>query len=272
MNGDVAQAEPVARCAQHPGQAATGTCDRCGSYFCGQCYREIGGKRFCSACLQRSGVDYLADFKKRVWGKRDGYVWWLGLVGSLASLGFLVSGLLAMAGRQSGGSVYLAVLGAVGLLVFVSYFLLLPWARAGIFAFPVAVIVLNVLSNPAEAGRAIGQQAIPFLIYASAFASSRNKLAFRIDINAAALEKLYKGYYDNQLARAGLVGGGLSMLFPPLALLSLPCAIVGFRRASQREVWPPVGRRKSAIAGMVLSAIGLVEGSIFLFAYVLPGR
>ena len=55
------------RCANHVERVAVGTCDRCGSYYCVSCYKQLAGKRICSACLAFPGIDYLADARNKAW-------------------------------------------------------------------------------------------------------------------------------------------------------------------------------------------------------------
>ena len=74
------------RCALHPERVALGLCERCGSFYCDGCFKSLAGKRFCSTCLALPGFDYIAETRRRFWGKRDGFVWYFGLLGSIGTL------------------------------------------------------------------------------------------------------------------------------------------------------------------------------------------
>ena len=43
---------PDLRCYYHPGREATGQCDRCGDYLCGECLREYCGDSLCGRCYR----------------------------------------------------------------------------------------------------------------------------------------------------------------------------------------------------------------------------
>src|SRR5262245_15352129 len=74
------------RCAHHVDRAAAGICERCGSFYCSNCFERLAGRAICSACLATPGVDYRAVIRAETWGRRDGWVWCLGLYTLLASL------------------------------------------------------------------------------------------------------------------------------------------------------------------------------------------
>ena len=47
-------AEEAGRCALHPGNAAVGTCQRCGNYLCAVCWSRWRQHSLCIACLERA--------------------------------------------------------------------------------------------------------------------------------------------------------------------------------------------------------------------------
>ena len=61
---------------------------------------------------------------------------------------------------------------------------------------------------------------------------------------------------NNPVARAGYLVSFLALALGPVALISIPLCIVGLRRVDPHS-HPPQGRKGQAIAGLVLSAVGL---------------
>jgi hypothetical protein len=220
----------------------------------------VDRKVFCATCLERPGVDYIAEFKRKLWGRRDAWIWWIGVAGTLGALAMIavtVGGTLA---SSTTGSALSVLSGLYGAVVFPLYFFRKRWTRWGIFGFAAFNVISNLAINPNALGISLFQQAIPFLFYLSAFASTRNRLAFRIDVSDAAVQKLYRTYYDNQIGRAGLLLGVFGLLLPPLALIALPLSVLGYSRARDPNRWPLVGRRKTSLAGIVFSSLAMIEG------------
>ena len=63
----------------------------------------------------------------------------------------------------------------------------------------------------------------------------------------------------------GIALGVISLIpfFGVLGLIGLPVSIVGLRKVDE-DAWPPVGLRKRAIWGIVLSCIGmLISAALF---------
>src|SRR5688500_8794493 len=80
---DAANVPAAARCADHPEAPATGTCFRCGRFFCAQDAKPLFGRTFCTTCAARPDVDYLEAFRLKYWGKRDIWAWLFGIGSAL---------------------------------------------------------------------------------------------------------------------------------------------------------------------------------------------
>ena len=262
--------EAGAACAVHRDAPAATICERCGAFACHECQAFVEGKPYCSACRSRADVDYTLGLKEKFWGRRDGYVWFFGIFGTLGNLANLVlAGALIMEQPLVGG---LSLLSAgFSLTVFLAYLLLKPWARLGLFGVLLANFVVNALSAPAHevgpgfgTGMAMGQAVMPFIFFLSAHRSVRNRLAFRLEVPRESLVKMYRAYYDNKIARAGFILSVFSLLVPGLALLSGILCVLGLRRVDP-ESTPPIGRRKTAIAGIVFSVLGLVMSGVLIY-------
>lgn len=253
-------------CAIHHEAPAVATCVRCGGFACADCTKLVSGRTVCAACFARPEVDYLGEFERKMWGKRDGYIWWFGLVGSLATGAVLALTVVAAVAGDFVSGVVALVIGAQ-LAVFGCYFFQMKWARAGLFGILGLNLTALAFVGPEALAGGAAQQILPLLFFVTAWNSARNQLAFRIEVPEAKLKKLYDTYYDNQVARAGMLLGLLSTFIPGLALLSLPLSIVGLRRVNP-DSWPPVGRKKTAIAGIVLSVLGLLVTGALVFVLV----
>ncbi len=262
--------EEGAACAVHPEEAAAAICDRCGAFVCKACLAFLEGKPFCETCRSRSDVDYTLGLKEKFWGKRDGYVWFFGIFGSLGNLANLIlGGMIVLEQPLVGGLTILSA--GFSVTVFVAYLLLKPWSRVGLFGVLAANFMVSAIGAPeGEAmgpgfglGMALGQGIFPLIFFLSAYKSARNQLAFRMEVPREKLVKMYRTYFDNQLARAGFILSVFSLLVPGLALLSGVLCVVGLRRVDP-ESTPPIGRKKTAIAGIVFSILGLVTTGTLL--------
>jgi hypothetical protein len=238
------------RCAYHPERTALGLCDRCGSFYCGECFKERAGRRICSACLALPGVDHIAETRRRFWGKRDNFVWYFGLVGGLGALSGLV---VAVAAAQWSG----IAANALMLGLFASYFMLQRWSRKALFVLAPLTLVGAVGEQPAQlAGAGLGAL-IWTLFFFAALTSPRNKLAFKIDVDDAEVQRLYDQYVSNPNAMRALVYGVLSLFLPVLAPVALAFGIQSMRRVKP-NAWPPIGGRRAAVTGVVVSVVALV--------------
>jgi hypothetical protein len=248
------------RCAYHPERTSLGICDRCGSFYCGECFKERAGKRICNACLALPGVDHIAETRRKFWGKRDNFVWYFGLVGSLGALSGLA---VAIAAAQWSGIAANALM--LGLLV--SYFMLQRWSRKALFALAPLTVVGVAGEQPAQlAGAGLGAL-IWTLFLVAALTSPRNKLAFKIDVGDDEVQRLYDQYVSNPNAMRALVYGVLSLFLPVLAPVALAFGIQSLRRVKP-NAWPPVGGRRAALTGVVVSVVALLLWCWVLVAFL----
>lgn len=248
------------RCAYHPERTSLGICDRCGSFYCGECFKERAGKHICSACLALPGVDYIAETRAKFWGKRDNFVWYFGLLGSLSALSGVAVAISTHAHWLS------LVANVVTLALFASYFMLQRWSRKALFALP-PLAVVGVAEQPAQLVAAGLGALLWALFFVAAFTSARNKLAFKIDVSDADIHKLYNQFISNPNATRALAYGVVSLFLPVFAPVALVFGIQSIRRVKP-NAWPPVGGRRPAVTGIVLSVLALLLWGSVLIAWL----
>ncbi|KFE68543.1 hypothetical protein [Hyalangium minutum] len=234
-----------ARCAAHPEVEATGTCARCGTFFCAGCVRQVFGKAWCATCAARPEVHYLEDFRAKLWGKRDGSAWMALVVG----VGFGVAALARL--LQPGLPVVPTVAFLVCMAAGVCFFLGLRWAREAFIAVPVLFGLACVLRRSEGIGAFLmflGVASLPV------YFDTRNQLFFRRPVSRKRLERLWHVRENNPMARRALSLGAGALLLPVLAPLAVICGVVGLRRVDPGAV-PPVGRKADAIAAIVLGVL-----------------
>jgi len=241
----VAAAVPAdACCSLHPDRPAVAACARCGAFVCGEDRQSVGGSQYCPTCAARPDVDYLEAFRQKYWGKRDGWAWLMGF-GSVLSA---VWGVALIAGGYMNKNA-MALAQGVGLLplavVLGSYFFGLRWARWAIFV----AIVLQAAVNPRE----ITPSLVGVGLLAAAYFNTRNRLFFRVEVTREALQKAWG---NNTLARTGFFLGLASLLFGFFAPFGLVLSIIGLTRVNPKA-HPPIGGKGQAIAGIVLSSVGM---------------
>jgi hypothetical protein len=263
-------ADELMLCARHVDKQAIGTCARCGTYYCGDCYKDLAGRRLCASCLEIPGMDYLKDTRDAAWGKRDGWVWYFGGLMGLSTLWSMGMGVAR-------GDVGMIVNAVAWLAVLVPYFMLMPWSRKAMFLLlPISLLQTPELPKESAAaamspmylrGIQLGSLLFAALFMAAAYFDARNKLAFRIEIPESELQKMYDRR-SNSTARRSLIYGLLSIFVPLLGLLTLALGISAYRRADP-NAWPPVGGKRTAIFGIVISSLSsLLWISFFGFLFL----
>jgi hypothetical protein len=195
-------------------------------------------------------MDYIEETRRKFWGKRDGFVWYFGLFGSFISF-------FGAAGAIAAGELVTVAAHGLMLGLFASYFMLQPWTRKALLAL-VPLAILGAIGQPrAELTAASGGGLLWTLFFVAALISPRNKLAFKIDVSDAEIQKLYDRYVSNPNASRALVYGLLSLGLPVLAPVALVLSIQSLRRVAPKA-WPPIGGRRPALIGLVLAVLALL--------------
>ena len=98
---DPALAPP--RCEVHDRSIDT-LCPYCGDFQCESCMTLVEGQLYCRSCVERGrGQDYLAIYRAKLWGKRDGWAWLIG-IGAIFNVVVTLSLIVLVAtGRATGG-------------------------------------------------------------------------------------------------------------------------------------------------------------------------
>lgn len=236
----------AAMCPTHPTERALGNCTRCGAFICNLDSRLLEGQLYCTACASRPDVDWLEAFRLKHWGKRDGWAWMFG-VGALINFAAGIALMLQPESRPAALFLFAAAAGGA-----------LWWAKVKAARYVmlgliiVEAIYFSVVINP---GVAVGN-IVPLLIMASVVIATRTKLFFEIDVSRDELKKMWDLYANNQVARYALSMGILGLIVWPFAPLALLCGVIGLSRVDP-TTRPPIGRKGSAIAGIVLGVLGI---------------
>jgi hypothetical protein len=278
MNGSASAPDPNitnARCAVHPEVAASGVCTRCGDYHCSACQKVISGRSLCASCRALPGIDYLEDTRVRFWGKRDGYVWYIGLFGGvLGGFGQLVTQARSPAGLEP----WLLTMTMIWIACALAYLALWRPARVALIAVS-ALAGLNNIIRALPGGAALraltpAQRAamdamgytnnllvlavvgalFSILIALAAYNSPRNKLAFQIEIDERALQRVYDTFISNTLAMRAAWYSVFLGFVPFAGLVTLGMGVVALRRADA-SAWPPRGGRTPALIAIVVSLL-----------------
>lgn len=224
----------------------------------------MDGHVFCEECAARPDVDYLEGYRLKHWGKRDGWAWFFGLSGAL---NLVVAFPLFLAARLDQAPelyffVGLAVLwGATGL----AYFFRVRAARFALFAL---VLLQGAIQATTVGPAAFFGIVIPLLVVASAFGNVRSRLFFKLDLPRATLKKEWDRYHNNVMAQHARTLGTAGVLIPIFAPFAILTGVIGWRRVDP-NAHPPIGRKGSAIAGVVLGTLStLVWGGILIAVLV----
>ncbi|MFO0595511.1 MAG: DUF4190 domain-containing protein [Myxococcaceae bacterium] len=249
-------------CAAH-GAPAEKTCERCGTFLCALDVRLLDAHVYCEKCVVLPEVDYLEAYRLQFWGKRrDGFSWFFLLGGATNLLAALGVGSSSLAGHLRGDDLVLAGGLLVLAVVQLAWFFKQRWARP---ALGLVVALFGVAMLLAVGPFAIVSAAMPGLVVFGAIRNVRSRLFFEIPVPRDELKKDWSTYVDNRLARSSVAMGAIGLVFVPFAVLALILGVVGLRRVDPNAM-PPVGNKGWAITGIVLGALGLVTGSLIIWA------
>jgi hypothetical protein len=248
-------AAPAAVCATHPSEPVVGTCTRCGVFVCAQDRKLVDAKLYCATCAARPDVDWLDGFRRKYWGRRDGWAWLFG-IGAPIQLVTAVGMLLDPEARLMAPFVLLAA--AAGALW---------WLKRRIARW---LVLLSLVASGAYAAIAVSpylivSSVLPIAIVLSVINATRTKLFFELEVSRGQLRRMWDLYANNQVARYALSLGVGGLLIWPFAPIALACGVVGLLRVDP-NARPPVGRKGSAIAGIVLGAAGMCIAAFAIFA------
>jgi len=217
-------------------------------------------------------VDYLEAFRLKYWGKRDAWAWLVGIgaIFSLVEVVPMIGSVIVLVATRSAASIPNPLQFGLGILLLmahgiigVCFWLGKRWARLGLLSILILGALYGIVTEgPVGIGRAI----VPIALAISWFRDTRNQLFFKIDVPREKLHKAWNMYSNNTIARSGFIVGILSVLMCPLAVIGLPCSLIGLRRVDPKA-HPPVGRKGQAIAGIVLNSIGLIELAVFVAVF-----
>jgi len=272
-----------ARCAAHPERAALAVCARCGDYHCADCQKTVGERSLCASCRALPGVDYLEDTRRRYWGKRDGFVWYFGAIGSL--------GMLVALPRHLANRDYFSIATSlVWLVLSIGYLTLAPWSRRALLFGTLALGLWGVVQAALGLGTKLTEEqlrmfggrpgALAFsavaglvaaLIALAAYQSPRNKLAFKLPVSDADLAKVYDVHVSNALARRAFWYGLVFTMIPFASAITLVMGLVAFRRGT-KGAWPPRGGRKPAMTAIVISSLALSGWAAFFVSIAMRVR
>ncbi|MGC4118626.1 MAG: hypothetical protein QM765_29525 [Myxococcales bacterium] len=260
-------------CATHRDQPASGTCARCGAFFCELDARQVEGLRYCATCAVHPEIDRLGAFQRACWGKRDLGAWMMGGFGALALLLTLAfaARFALRSDRGTWDNVFASLFVIVALLlpgvIGVLFALGFRSARWFVLAYPV-LLELTLVSN----GMGLASLLVTGLPMGFAFGlffDARNKLFFQIPISEQQLRSLYDAHRNNRTARTGFALSFLGLVLFPVAPVALAVSIGGLLQVDP-TARPPIGRKRQAIAGIALGALGTVLGAYLLFRLLGP--
>ena len=241
----------AAPCPTHPDQPVIGACARCGGFVCAVDSKLFEAKLYCAACAVREDVDWLVGFRNKYQGQRDG---WAGLFGRGAGAQTVtaVTMFIEPESRLMAPIVLLAALGGA-----------LWWLKK-----PVArwVVLLSLVASSGFLALTVSPlfiftAVVPIIIVTSVINATRTKLFFEPDVTRDELKRMWELYANNQVARYALTLGVSGLPIWPFAPIALACGVAGLVRVDP-NARPPIGRKGSAIAGMVLGVVGMVIATV----------
>jgi hypothetical protein len=234
-------------CPAHAAEELIGPCERCGDFVCKLDSRVLEGKRLCVArCAAEVESDYLERYRRELWGKMDGWVFWFGILSPF----FTLIGIWWAPPLE-------AAVGIGGTAIFIAYLLRKPWARVALFLMPPTHILLSIPQGGEAVGAAFAVSLFTTLLVTGAYLSPRNRLAFRLTVSRAQLRKLWDVYRNNPRARESVALGILGWPLPILAPVGVAMAIYGLLQVNPASD-PPIGKRSHAMAGLLLSIASII--------------
>jgi hypothetical protein len=245
------------RCATHPEEAASGTCARCGTFFCGQCVQLIFDKVWCATCAARPEINYLERFRLKLWGRRDTWAWLIGV-------GSIILGVVTIMALVSRVEPLVVGILAAHAVTGVGFFLGVRWARHALIGTPLLCSVVAGLSAGPNAGFLMF---ILFLCALTVYFDARNQLFFRREISPERLRRLWHLHENNPLARTALSCATGGVLFPVFAPFAIVFGVLALRRVDPEAI-PPIGRKGQAITAIVLGAAVVLLWALVLVPVV----
>ena len=251
--GDVPLGPLPARCATHPDEAATGTCTRCGTFYCARCQRFILDTLYCATCAQRPDINYLEVFRQKLWGRRDRWTW---------SIGFYGAGLAGYAWMMGVNKLYVPALATATCAVLCALFFLgVPWARLALILSPLGfAALLLALGHPPT----LIPLGLIFLSALSVYGNTRNRLFFRQAVPVPRLQQLWHQRENNPLARHAMSFAIAGLILPLFAPVAIVLGVAALRRVNP-DAMPPVGRKGQAITAMVLGTVTMGAWLVLLW-------
>jgi drug/metabolite transporter (DMT)-like permease len=259
-----------ARCAVHPDVQALASCHRCGGFVCEQDSRLIDARRYCLPCAGRPEVDYLEAFRLKYWGKRDSWAWFFGLGGLVNLMTAAALVITALQSQRAPPSMSALVTVLVTVLTGVTgvlFWLGRPIARPGLLVCLLLAGGAPLLEEGLNRAVGLGALLFPALIVASALASVRTKLFFKLDVPREKLRRAWDQLHNNTLAQQAPSVAVLGLLVPFVAPLAVVMGAIGLRRVDP-SAHPPIGFKGRAIGGLVLGSLGTLFWLWVLYAAV----
>ncbi|MCP3104928.1 hypothetical protein LZ198_39290 [Myxococcus sp. K15C18031901] len=239
-------------CAIHPEREANATCQRCGNFTCLECAHRVQDQVYCAACASRPDVNYLEEFKLRVWGRRDANAWAV----AFGTAVMLLATFAALVYQDWSLAALLAMATGVG----VAFFLGVGWARPALVVTPVVLGAFGMLRVGAGA---VVAGFLLFVVALQVHLDTRTRLFFRVQVPRTELKRLWELRVNNPVARHALTLGIGAFFLPLLAPLAIVLGVVGLRRVDP-NARPPIGRKEHALGGIVLGVLALAAW-LFLF-------
>lgn len=246
-------------CPAHPEAEATGTCARCGRFYCDAEVVWLDLRAYCAECAVRPEVDWLGRHYRKLEGRRSGAVWSLAVAGLLIlviAAVLLFAPTLAERERLSG----------LGLLLFaLASFFHFSGHRLAQAAPLIACLLAALLFAAAQQSPWGALGAVPLLMLAfSAWSDVPTRLFFRQEVPRSTLAHHYRREGSNPLAGRASRLAFVSLLLPGLGLISLVLGVIALTRVDPRAV-PPITGLSPALGAIVFSLFtSTLWGFVFL--------